>query len=541
MPFFLVGLTMASLLGCNFYRVSQVNYDNLETIVELGKLHKYFVLHAGDSQYAIQGISVEPGHLTGKIVEVDRTIHYEPGENPGKPKNRIYKGKKERDVLHEVHIYLSEEAGPVALGSARIPSEHLKRIEVIDKNTGLTVATYVGIPLVTIIGIPVAIIAAVGTCPYVYASNSEAFVFEGEIYGGAVLHNLEREDYLPLASILPDDGKFKLRISNELKEHQYTNFANLIIVNHPKGQEVLLDRNGVPRLLSTPTLPAEAFSMEGKNLSVQIAEKDGSSFLFNDESLNKNAAVLAFPKPAEAKTGKLVLRAKNTLWGNYVLGKFLKMFGSYYDTWIEQVKAASPEERRQAVIDNFFPLTVYVKRNEEWQAIDHLWPVGLMHSRDLVVPINLEGIDTDTIEVKLETGFLFWELDYVAMDFTPDTGLALFRQLPEEAYASDGRDCKALLTADDKQYLVQKQIGELAELHFKTTPCPEGQAQSVFLHTKGYYEIIRNFDGRPEWEELKKFQEPGYNTEFSRLEFLKMKALSEEEVLSPFEPPQKIN
>ena len=37
MPFFLVGLTMASLLGCNFYRVSQVNYDNLETIVELTK------------------------------------------------------------------------------------------------------------------------------------------------------------------------------------------------------------------------------------------------------------------------------------------------------------------------------------------------------------------------------------------------------------------------------------------------------------------------------------------------------------------------
>lgn len=72
------------------------------------------------------------------------------------------------------------------------------------------------------------------------------------------------------------------------------------------------------------------------------------------------------------------------------------------------------------ISQNNFPISVYVKKNNRWQFVDEIMTVGPLAFRDFVVPIDLSGISGNKVEVKFETGFMFWELDAVAMEFSSD-------------------------------------------------------------------------------------------------------------------------
>jgi hypothetical protein len=56
-----------------------------------------------------------------------------------------------------------------------------------------------------------------------------------KLYGGAIFAPLERDDFMPLPNMVPTEEEYRLRITNELKERQYTNLAELWVVQHPAG------------------------------------------------------------------------------------------------------------------------------------------------------------------------------------------------------------------------------------------------------------------------------------------------------------------
>ena len=74
------------------------------------------------------------------------------------------------------------------------------------------------------------------------------------------------------------------------------------------------------------------------------------------------------------------------------------------------------------------------------------------------------------MRTKLESGFLFWEIDYVAMDFTPHLQIKQTRLSVATALDQDGRDVSDLLLQDDDLYYHQPQIGDEVILTF---PIPE--------------------------------------------------------------------
>ena len=79
-----------------------------------------------------------------------------------------------------------------------------------------------------------------------------------------------------------------------------------------------------------------------------------------------------------------------------------------------------------------------------------------------------------------------------------------------------------LISDDDNQYYVQPEIGDEATLTFDVPPLPQNLRRSVFLHSKGYYEILRNPEGTPDMTLLNSFRKPGRFIEFSKEEFLKI-------------------
>lgn len=105
---------------------------------------------------------------------------------------------------------------------------------------------------------------------------------------------------------------------------------------------------------------------------------------------------------------------------------------------------------------------------------------------------------------------MFWEIDYAAIDFSTGTQFTIQKLSPQSATDEQSQDVLPLLQKEDGIYLDQPEIGNVVTLVYKSSPPANAtQTQSFILHSKGYYEHIRDFTGKPNVAFLKKFTQPG--------------------------------
>lgn len=527
---FLIFVMMFYTTSCNYYKVKKLSKSDSAGMQHIGSMHQKIILHAGDETFVMTNIKVDSTFLSGYIFKTDSTDFFYNEKNTDK----TYK-ISQKEILNEVHIYLNE--WQVKSMHAEIPLENIQEIRIIDPDTGLTVASYV-ISTIAIIGgvmaiVYILIILLKSSCPYVYVHDGNTYVFAGEIYGGAVAKNLERDDYMPLPDIKWQNGRFKLRISNELKEVQYTDLAELLVVNHPENSEVLLDNSGQPRLIRKKQAPTVALSGGGEDLLSTLEKRDNHIYFFNDHHSSNHAVLLKFDKPNDVKTANFVFRAKNTLWFDYIFGDFLSMFGRKYKRWMEKQSALPREERMQKIREYKFPLFVYVKKDNRWVLQEEILTVGPLAYRDFVVPIDVSSISDKQIEIKVETGFMFWEMDAVFMDFTGNEQVSYDVVKPNVVFGTGGINWLDSLMKDDNQYMIQHNEGDVSELLFITDPPEPGYKQSVFLHTQGYYTLVRDFQGPPDVSGLKKFKAPDHFSSFSKSKYLELMNHNKSQKVNP--------
>ena len=184
----------------------------------------------------------------------------------------------------------------------------------------------------------------------------------------------------------------------------------------------------------------------------------------------------------------------------------------------KQAKLAT-KEREQLGVERNIPLSIYIKKNNQWELVERLNTVGPMAYREMIVPINLEGIDSQEVEVKIETGFKFWEIDELKFGYPVDETPVVERLLPS-LNVSDSLITQQL-SYTDETYLAQEKTGDIAEISYKAPMAEEGYEYTVFLHTRGYYELVREFSGLPQIGELRQFEDPYWMAEYARLQYAK--------------------
>jgi len=160
--------------------------------------------------------------------------------------------------------------------------------------------------------------------------------------------------------------------------------------------------------------------------------------------------------------------------------------------------------------------------NGKWQFVDYFNVIGPVAEKDVVMPIDISKLDSDTIELKLDFGFLFWEIDYAGLDFAPQEYVYQTVVPLISAKDQDGRDVTASLTGDDKDYFSMDRVGNEALLRYAMPETRSDMQRSVFLHSKGHYEVIRDPRGKPDLAYLKGFRKPGRFGEFSKEIYLEM-------------------
>ena len=512
---FLIFLMLFHAVGCKYYKVDSAEKSEFEQIMTMGKIHKYFIVHTGTQTYALNDINTTKTDISGNLTAPQEKIFYSEDR-----KKRIKKG--ESNIINEVHIYVKEQDPALNTGYVEFPISDINEIRILDRNTGKEIAVYA---LVGIGALAVAAAIAAATkssCPYVYVDNGETFVFQGEIYGGSIGKNLERTDYMPLPSLKMNEGNYALRLSNELKERQYTNLVQLVLVEHPEGEKVLLDKTGKPQLVGEAVLPVEATSSNEEDILPLLAAKDAKIHLFDDTEVNRNTAVLRFERPLDAQQANLVIKGKNTLWFDYLFGEFIEKFGVSYSDWMKKQAENDPADRMKRILDSDFPLSISIWNNEKWESVDHLMTVGPLASREFVIPIDIRNLNEEDIRIKLHTGFMFWELDYAAMDFRPNSGLNPVTLKPFVALGTESIDWKFALEQSDELYMAQENTGDITEILFTVPDAIRDKPHSAFLRAQGYYELVREFDGLPEWTQLRKFKVPGYFSDFSKERYMQV-------------------
>ena len=520
-------LTLAFLnliISCSYYNVRSVTTSS-ETmssqIDEFNKTQKYAVIHSGPNTWHLNNLVLNEDNKTisGMVQAVD------PNHIPRKPRElkRVhrYSRSAKETPLNEVHFYISTNNIPDFGSQITIPFSEIISISVNDKNSGRSIANVFLGTIGVIAVIFIIVLATKSSCPFIYVKNGEEYVFTGELYPGIITANQQRDDYLLLPNLTKGNNEYSIKITNELKEIQYTDFVQLLEINHPNNVKVLLDKNGDLHTFSNIISPNNVLA---DNLIIDnnpTLIKDNNSYLFNSVIINSSSIrniELEFNKPKHTENAKLFLTVKNSMWLDYVFGKFNQQFGTYYSQFQKDQQTVSIEKSTKWINEQNIPLSIYLKTASGWELVDRINTVGPMASRDIAVPIDLSNIVGEEVVIKLETGFMFWEVDYAGIDFTENLALDVKYINPYEALDGNNNVTNLLLTSD-QNYFVQPNIGDEVVVNFKINESSLDLNRTFFLKNRGYYNYVRNYAGNADFQKLKLFKKPGAFTDFSKYEY----------------------
>ena len=523
---------LLSITGChNYYMASPINknYDAGKAIDSLKKQNKFFILRNGYHSYYMDNVSLSDDNksLNTTLHEVppDHTMYIEK-ERKGK---MMYKrsNSEDRKVFEEAHVYIATDT-TINTGNYVLQLNDIKKIELIQKDKKRTTGSYLAGALVTVgaTALVIVTIAALalasapapvalpveGSCPYISAYTGNKFETQGEIFTGAIYPQLARNDYMPLQMEPTEDGKLLIKISNQLKnETEHTDMADLIVVTHDNKTKVLPDENGNLYSISNPQIPEQAWSPDKGNVLPLLAKEDDNEMLHFDDTLTTDAnnyVVTQFKNPGNISKANLVLSVKNTRWLDYLYNELGKQFGSYYPLFIKKQNKKPASELIEWSKEQHIPLKVSVKTKMGWQTIAELNSTGLLATREEIVPIDLSNIGDEPIQIKLSSGFMFWDIDYAAIDFSNDKNFTVEEVLPSVATDEAGKNVLPQLMKSDGSYLEQPLPGNTATIEYTCKPQPVNTSRSYILHTSGYYTHSWVYKGSPNIAFLKQLKHP---------------------------------
>jgi hypothetical protein len=366
-----------------------------------------------------------------------------------------------------------------------------------------------------------------GSCPYVYSWDGTRYVFEAEPYGGAIARGLEKDDYSELGQLQEEDGRYKLRMTNEVDETQMTNLTELWVVDHPEGTRVVLDVDGKMHTVSAPQNLLSAHDAEGHDLLPWLRSTDHLIWepppVPDASGSLQGDIVMTFPKPVGATQVKLVANATTSLWGSMMIKKIVALRGRDVGMFYLALNH-SKSVRRQLTAweerEELYRLKVYVEEPTGWEVRGVLPGTGTFNSMDRILPLDVSHVQGDQLHIRIHPTAGFWALNSFAVDYTPDSPVRMEKVKPATAQDLQGKDVLPELAAVDGRYLAMPNIGDSADITFAAPPASAGAERTVFLHTRGYYKLHVSGTGEPDKATLKAIDKvPGGAARFAAAQY----------------------
>ncbi|WP_242131902.1 hypothetical protein [Aestuariivivens marinum] len=528
-----LALSVINLSTSCYYKITDLTTSQEEInerIATFKSFGHYTIIQSGENLFHLNNIKIdqENNMLYGTMENLSPSHEYKKPRK--KNSNRFNKNKQ--NPTNEFHIKLKTNITLEVGKEVSIPFEDIHSISLNKRDSGTELAV-VMLGAYSFIGtIYLILLLTKSSCPFVYVKSGDTYQFIGELYPGVLTENMQRDDYIPLGKYDDSNNDYSIKVTNELKEIQYTDLLELIVVDHPSDIQVLLDDQGNMYTFTNLIQPIHVLIDDLELDKETVFEKDNNFYAFNNTTEwddNKRHIIIEFDAPEDPADAKLYLTAKNSMWLDYIFGKFNEQFGSYYQEFQVQQQTKTKEQSEKWIREQYIPLSVFVETSNGWQLIDEINTVGPLAFRDLVVPIDINLITQDRLRVKLETGFMFWEVDYVGIDYSENLPLSVNHISPYEAIDHNNNLVTKLITSEDNIYLAQPEVGDEVIVNFNLENASDNDTHSIFLKNRGYYNYVREYEGEPNLEALRMFKRKGKFPDFSKSEYYVLMGITDEE------------
>lgn len=408
--------------------------------------------------------------------------------------------------------------------------------EVRKTDVALTIVASLGVIAVLLAVVVAIALATKESCPFVYSFDGEKYVFDAEPYGGATCEGLKRMDYSRLEHLKPSDGKYKLMVRNEVNETQYTDLMTLLVVDHPKGSDVIPDIAGNMHLIKTKSMPCQTTDEAGNDLLNFVRERDDVAWQtrmpikgqFPDDT-RRHTLEFKFPRPAGMKKAWLLINCGTALWGSEMIRKMLELRGNEVDTWYDGIKRRGPEYTQLHQFmerEELYVLKLYLNEGGAWAQQGFLMGGGPFITEDRIVPLDLSRVVGDTATIRFNPPVGFWSFDYVGIEYEDCPAPVVTEVSLASAVDQYGNNVVPALSAADDQYEILPRIGDWARLSFDVPPQARGTKRSVFLKSSGYYELHLSKDTPAQTELIDTLlTTPGLIVDYSKSEYLKWRTM----------------
>jgi hypothetical protein len=440
-----------------------------------------------------------------------------------------FKTKPTIDIENSLITGISKYNLAVSIPFADVRTVYVKKLD-----PATTILAVIGISALVAL-VALAIIALMKeSCPFVYSFNGENYVFDGEPYGGAICEALQRTDLCRLEHLRPVDDEYRLLLTNEVNETQYTDEFKLWVVDHPKNVDVIADATGELHTVESLIAPLTVRDSKGVDLHRWLSDND--LLYWESDVLAKNpenpadlrdTILLTFPKPDDASNAKLVVHGCNTLWGSQMLRRMAELAGDQVELWYESLRLPAQKERRAAWndLEEVFELQVHIWTGNAWEKRGEIMGGGPFMAEERVVPLDVTDIEGDEIRIRLTPPTGFWKLNSLRIDYSDNAEFELQEVSANAATDDNGEDVRALLEDSDHNYHIMPETGQRASLVFPVPPAKAGLKRTLFAKVAGYYDMHLDATGPPQFEIANRLRtEPGFVAKFALEEYFKWRS-----------------
>ncbi len=368
-----------------------------------------------------------------------------------------------------------------------------------------TIGLTIGIAALAL-GAVVAIIAATKqSCPFVYSWDGHGYVFDAEPYGGAITRGLERDDYSELEHLREDKGRYRLLLTNEVDETQFTNLMELWVVDHARGTRVVSDEKGTLRSYSKVQELTGARDRYGNDLLLWLRATDRKIWEPDtvpgpDGSLRQEVT-LTFAKPENAAEATLIANAATGLWGSYMIKKMVELHGRDTAAWLSSVDkdpAGAKAIHAWGEREGTYRLPIEVEEDGAWNVRGALPNGGPLLAEDRAIPLDISHVRGTELRLRMRPPVGYWAFNSFMIAFGLGEAVTVNRVAADSAKTSQGKDILRDLAATDDRYYPMPDNSEQAEITFLAPARRPGKDRTVFLHSRGWYQLHLRNTGDPD-------------------------------------------
>lgn len=350
------------------------------------------------------------------------------------------------------------------------------------------------------------------SCPFIYSWDGQKYVFEAEPLGGAICKALQRSDKSRLNLLKPYNGKYKIKMSNEVNEVQYIDKFHLEYIDIPSNSEIMVNLKNEYFAVDNIIKPTSATDGKAQNIMPFFEEDDGiiwQTKMPQDDRQSFDSLWhdidLKFIKPSGDKKIKIVYKGGTSLWGSQMVRTVTELYGKAVQDWYRSLYTQEAIYLRTKYMehDNLYLLDVLVKEDAHYVKRGVLPFGGPFQHETRLINIDLSSHIGDTVEIKLKPPKGYWAFDFIGLTSSyskADSKMLLpLEAIDDEDYCINALD--NILFADSS-YLVLPEVGDGVNISFDSPIIRTGYKRTVFAVTDGYYEMKLNAEGEPNMNEL---------------------------------------